>query len=130
MTSRKNLVAVLPFGNYPALVSACQKLELQVTTTKTLRKAVGLIKQISPEIIVAEFVYAPTYGSQLSNFESLFATAQSYAPDSCFIALTHSLDLQHILKIANQFPCCVIEELPTTAAKLEHDLKTILLRGN
>lgn len=53
------------------------------------RQALALIKQHKPRVIIAEFVYSPTYGSQVSNFEALFATIQKHSPGSRFIALLY-----------------------------------------
>ena len=122
----KNLLSILPYANNPSFDAIYKKLGLKVTAANTLRKALSLVKKISPDIVVAEFIYAPTYGSQLSNFESLFAAAQSYANHAHFIALTHPDDLQHIKKIAPQYNHCVILTLPVTAEQLEKPLRLIL----
>jgi len=102
-----------------------KKQGFDVTTTKTLRKAVGLIRQLSPHVIIAEFIYAPTYGSQLSNFESLFAAAQTYAPQACFIALCDKNDLQHLERVRTKMSCCYVLTLPVTATEIENCLLVI-----
>jgi len=122
----KNLLSILPYANNPSFDTTYKKLGLKVTAAGTLRKALSLIKTISPDIVVAEFIYAPTYGSQLSNFESLFAAAQSYASHAHFIALTHPDDTQHIKKILTLYNQCEVLTLPVTAAQLEKPLRLIL----
>ena len=100
MNKHKKLLFLTSFGGgYPNFDSIFREYHYDVIKTETLRKALSLIKQIKPEVILAEFVYAPTYGSQLSNFESLFAAAQTFSPGSKFVALTHKDDLHHLEKV-------------------------------
>lgn len=100
-TSRKQLLLLSTFGTHPEFDQIFSNYQYQVTKSKTLRKALASVKHTKPDVIVAEFVYAPTYGSQLSNFESLFAAAQTYTPEVMFIALVHKDDLQHFEKVAS-----------------------------
>jgi len=125
MPTLKDLLAVFPYGNFTEFDSVCKNLGFNLTTAKSLRKALGVIKNNPPDIIVAEFVFSPTYGSQLSNFESLFAAAQSYAPHACFIALTHPDDMQHIDKIKSKYGCCNVVRLPITSIQLENSIRLI-----
>ena len=64
-----------------------------------LRKALNFIKKSKPQLVIAEFLYAPTYGSQLSNFEALCATLQRHSPRSQLIALVAHPDHQHIERL-------------------------------
>ena len=125
MTKQKNLLVVTTCGSYPDLDAVYKQQGYKASTAKTLRKALAMIKQLSPEVVVAEFVYAPTYGSQLSNFESLFAAAQTYSPEACFIALTHKEDLHHIEQIKSQFKCCIVVTLPVSTTHISNCLQSI-----
>ena len=125
MNKQKILLSVTSYGVDPILEKIYRKRGFDVTATKTLRKALALIKQLSPDIIVAEFVYAPTYGSQLSNFESLFAAAQTYAPQACFIALSHKDDLVHLEKVKTKIHCCYVLTMPATVTDIEDCLDDI-----
>lgn len=118
VNKQKNLLSVTSYGYDVRLDAVYKEQGFNVTTTKTLRKALTLIKQLSPDVIVAEFIYAPTYGSQLSNFESLFAAAQTYAPHACFVALSHKDDLQHLERVKTKISCCYVLTLPITASDM------------
>ena len=125
MKKPRPLLAVASFAIPPGLDAVASKLGFQLTAAKNLRQAVALIKQISPDVVVAEFVYAPTYGSQLSNFESLFAAAQAYSPQAHFIALCHKDDLLHLEKVKAQVSHCQVLTLPATTAELENCLASL-----
>lgn len=103
MKKQKTLLFLSTFGGYPNFDTVFRENRFQVTKVQTLRKALSSLKQIKPDVIVAEFIYAPTYGSQLSNFESLFAAAQTYSPHANFIALVHRVDLEHLAKVSLTF---------------------------
>lgn len=125
MSKRKQLLSVIAFGGYPDFTVLYEQHGYQVTSCKTLRKALALVKQLSPEVIVAEFVYAPTYGSQLSNFESLFAAAESFAPQAKLIALAHQADLAHLDKVKAQNESCIVLPFPVSTKDMDNCLGSI-----
>ena len=122
MNAEKKLLFLSTIGIYPEFDSVFQNYQFQITKVQTLRKGLSLIKQIKPDVIVAEFVYAPTYGSQLSNFESLFAAAQSFAPHANFVALVHKDDSDHFLKVSSNVSICQALTLPVKASDLANIL--------
>ena len=125
MSKRKKLLNVIAFGGYPDFTALYEQYGYQVTSCKNLRKALSLIKQLSPEVIVAEFVYAPTYGSQLSNFESLFAAVQNFAPNADIIALAHQADLHHLEKVKTQNEHCVVLPFPVSKKDMDGCISSI-----
>jgi hypothetical protein len=112
-------------GAYPDFTALYRQHGFEIINAKTLRKALALIKQVSPDVIVAEFVYAPTYGSQLSNFESLFAAAQNFAPHAQFIALLHHNDLTHLEKVRGSDQACATLFYPVTVVDMDDCLTAI-----
>ena len=126
MIKHKKLLFLTSFGGaYPNFDPVFREHNYQVTKTQTLRKALSLIKQIKPDVILAEFVYAPTYGSQLSNFESLFAAAQNFCPDANFIAITHKDDLHHLQQVKANINNCQVLVLPVHISDLANCLQPI-----
>jgi len=121
MNKHKKLLFLTSYGGgYSYFDSIFMEHHCEVTKTETLRKALSLIKQIKPDIILAEFVYAPTYGSQLSNFESLFAAAQTFSPDANFIAITRKDDLHHLEQVKTNTDNCQVLVLPVNKTDLEN----------
>ena len=129
MSTQKKLLLVSTFGSYPGFDKVFRDYQYQVTKVATLRKALSSIKQIKPQVIVAEFVYAPTYGSQLSNFESLFAAAQTYVPGANFIALTHKDDLHHYEQVSLNVKNCQLLTLPADTSSLAACLDAVTVDG-
>lgn len=107
MSTKNKLLFLTSFASgYPGFDTVFDEHQLKVTKATSLRKALSLIKQTVPDYILAEFVFAPTYGSQLSNFESLFAAAQTGSPNATFIAMVHKDDLHHFERVkSNSFNC-------------------------
>jgi hypothetical protein len=123
---QKILLNVSSLGGHTDFSALYERYGLTVINARTLRNALALIKQHAPGIIVAEFVYAPTYGSQLSNFESLFAAAQTFAPTARFIALTHPNDLANLEKVKARIPQCAVLLFPVSRSAMENCLKTVI----
>lgn len=125
MKTEKQLLLLSTFGTYPGFDDVFDKHQYQITKTKTLRKALSFVKKIKPDVIIAEFVYSPTYGSQLSNFESLFAAAQTTVPEAAFIALVHKEDVQHLKKVAGKFNNCQVLTFPVDKQQLTQCLDSV-----
>lgn len=125
MIKQKRLLNVTTLAGCPDFTGLYEQYGYQVTTAKTLRKALALIKQQAPDVVVAEFIYAPTYGSQLSNFESLLGAAQAHAPQASFIALVHKNDVHHFEKVKERFDHCLPLIYPVTRRDMDHCLATI-----
>jgi len=126
MATVKKLLFVASYA-YPEFDKVFSKYPYQLTKANNLRKALASIKQLCPQLIVAEFVYAPTYGSQLSNFESLFAAVQTFAPNTTVIAMVHKEDLHHLEKISGSFKNCQTLILPIKPAVLADALDKLPL---
>ena len=77
---RPVLLWVEEVGGYPDFTSLYQALGYRVVRAKGVRKALTTLKQLDPQVVVAEFNYAPTYGSRISPVEPLLARLQSHHP--------------------------------------------------
>lgn len=93
----------------------------EVQTARTLRKALALIRNQPPDVVIAEFQYGPTYGSQISNLESLMAGLQRDNPNSNLIVLAEQERLEQLDKLRSHYPIFEtlvfpIDELKLTAA--------------
>lgn len=100
----KVLLSVVELGGYPDFTGLYEQLGFNVVKANSMRKALTALKKQSPDVIVAEFIYGPTYGSQLSNFESLFAALQRDAPGAHLIAFMDKENTPHFDKLKTRFP--------------------------
>ena len=120
-TTRK-LLSVIELGGYADLNAIYQAAGFDVIQVNSMRKALAQIKRFKPDVIVAEFIYAPTYGSQLSNFESLLASLQTQAPNAKLIALVNKDDQAHFETLRHRHPVYAVLYFPLDKAILKETL--------
>ena len=101
---RKKLLAIVEQGGYPDFTTLYEKAGHEVRTLQGLRKALTVIRDWQPDTVVGEFRYSPTYGSQLSNLESIMAALQRHAPQARLIVLHDREHLRHVQGLAARFP--------------------------
>jgi hypothetical protein len=126
MSNKPVLLSVVELGGYADFTALYQECGFTVVKANTMRKALSLMKKQPPAVIVAEFIYGPTYGSQLSNFESLFAALQRDAPAAHLIALMDKANGQHFDKLKARFPAHQVFYFPLNENELKRYLTTVL----
>jgi hypothetical protein len=124
MSDKPLLLSIVELGGYADLTALYQECGFTVITANTMRKALSLMKKQTPAVIVAEFIYGPTYGSQLSNFESLFAALQRDAPEAHLIALMDKANGPHFDKLKARFPAHHVFYFPLNQEELKRCLVT------
>ena len=85
------VLAVLEGGGCPSLGPIAGALGLEPRAFTTVRKALAAVKAAPADVVVAEFVYAPTYGARESSLESLVAALQRAGSVARLIVLARSL---------------------------------------
>jgi hypothetical protein len=125
MRDKKTLLSIVELGGYPDFSTMYEECGFTVVKANTMRKALSLLKKQSPAVIVAEFIYGPTYGSQLSNFESLFAALQRDAPSAHLIAFMDKANSAHFDKLKSRFPAHQVFYFPVNKDELRQYLQTV-----
>jgi hypothetical protein len=72
------LLNVRELGGYADFTPLYRELGLQVVSAQGFRKALAALKRVSPQMVIAEFNYAPTYGARISTLEALLAGLQTH----------------------------------------------------
>ena len=126
MSDGKILLSIVELGGYPDFTPLYEASGFKVVKANTMRKAMALLKKQPPAVIVAEFIYGPTYGSQLSNFESLFAALQRDAPGAHLIALMDKTNGKHFDKLKARFPSHKVFYFPVKEEELRQYLTSLL----
>ncbi|MDH5324037.1 MAG: hypothetical protein OEY58_01085 [Gammaproteobacteria bacterium] len=103
----------------------CSQLGYRLVQIDSQRKTLAQIKQLRPRIIAAEFIYHPTYGSQLSNFESLIAANQKNPQPAGFLVIIHKDDVHHFERLELDGVRYEMLILPATVATLRTALQTL-----
>ncbi|MFV2056545.1 MAG: hypothetical protein ACC707_08750 [Thiohalomonadales bacterium] len=96
----KTLLSVVELGGIPDYAKIYREAGFELSQVRSMRAALVVIKNSCPDVIAAQFIYSPTYGSQLSNFEALFAAIQCQSPKSKLIAYCHKEDRPHLKIVA------------------------------
>lgn len=112
------LLSITELGGIPDYSDLYQMSGYQVTQVRSMRAALAHIKKQQPNVIAAQFIYSPTYGSQLSNFEALFAAIQCQSPTSKLIAFVNKENLQHLHQVATRGEVLCIFTYPVNTTKL------------
>ena len=77
MSQQKHLLAVIELGGYPDFTSLYESCGFTVHQVNSVRKAIRLMKQVSPDVIVAEFNFQSDFRDRTSSLESLLSGVQS-----------------------------------------------------
>jgi hypothetical protein len=104
MVRQKKLLAIVELGGYPDLTMVYEAAGHEVRTMRTLRKALSVVRDWEPDIVVSEFRYSPTYGSQLGNLESIIAALQRHVPGVRLIVLYDRDRQEQLQQLAARLP--------------------------
>ena len=76
MAEKNKLLQIRELGGYPDFSAIYEKLGYQVETATSMRKALRMIKQNVPDVIVAEFNFQSDFRDRTSSLETLMAAIQ------------------------------------------------------
>ena len=79
MKNKPVLLSIVELGGYPDFSVLYQKLGYEVVNTDSVRKAVKLIRQHQPAIIVAEFNFQSDFRDRTSSLETVLSSIQGVA---------------------------------------------------
>lgn len=127
MTSNKQLLSIVEVGGYPDFSELYQQAGFQVETAKTMRKALSVLKKAFPAVIIAEFNFAPKYGSFISNVDSLMALIVGKSPITQLVLFVHKEEQHHLQRLCQRFPNIQLTTLtyPIQTDKLQQSLQQI-----
>lgn len=118
----KHLLVITEQGGYPDFTSLYEKLGYQVIMARSMRKALGLVKEYMPDVITAEFIYSPMYSARISNLESLFAALQRQELNPQLLVFIDAENLHHLEKLESGRTRCRKITYPVTEEKIMHIL--------
>lgn len=76
MSQNPILLAITELGGYPDFTSLYQACGFNVIKTDSIRKAVKLIRQHKPNVMVAEFNFQSDFRDRTSSLETLLSSSQ------------------------------------------------------
>ena len=82
MPASRTLLSITELGGYPNFTPLYENAGYAVTSVVSVRKALGLIKQSCPDVMVAEFNFQSDFRDRTSSLESLLAVVQRKPADA------------------------------------------------
>ncbi len=76
MPAEKSLLSVIELGGYPDFGPLYRRYGYVTHVVFSMRKALGKLKNLKPQVVVAEFNYQSDFRDRTSSLESLIAVAQ------------------------------------------------------
>jgi DNA-binding NtrC family response regulator len=90
--SKHLLLSIAEIGGYPDFSALYQSAGYEVQTETSMRKAMGVIKQKKPDIVVAEFNFQSDFRDRTSSLESMMSVVQR-SPD--IVIVFYEKEYQH-----------------------------------
>ena len=122
--ARRTLLSIIELGGYPNFTPLYQQTGYDVESVASVRKALGLLKKIDPDVIVAEFNFQSDFRDRTSSLESLLAVVQRM-PRTKVIVFYENEQAHQLAKLMARFPVHEALAYPIDARKLEESLRRI-----
>ena len=116
------LLSIIELGGYPDFSRLYRDNGYDVVTTDSVRKAVKLIRQHKPAVIVAEFNFQSDFRDRTSSLETVFSSLQGVA-DANVIVFYEKEYLHQFDRLRSQFEVFESLEFPINDAALDLALK-------
>ena len=122
--ARRTLLSIIELGGYPNFTPLYQQTGYDVESVASVRKALGLLKKIDPDVIVAEFNFQSDFRDRTSSLESLLAVVQRM-PRTKVIVFYENEQAHQLAKLMARFPVHEALAYPIDVRKLEESLRRI-----
>jgi hypothetical protein len=122
--STATLLAITELGGYPDFTSLYQRLGYQLVKSDSVRKAVKLIRQHRPTVIVAEFNFQSDFRDRTSSLETILSSTQGII-DSKMIVFYEQEYLHQYARFLERFEVFASLSFPVD----ENELQCVLQRA-
>jgi hypothetical protein len=89
------LLSIIEFGGYPDFTSIYEASGYRVIKTDSVRKAVKLIRQHKPRVMVAEFNFQSDFRDRTSSLETLLSSTQGVTDASMIVFYEKEFEPQY-----------------------------------
>lgn len=89
------LLSIIEFGGYPDFTPLYEAAGFQVVKTDSVRKAVKLIRQHKPVVMVAEFNFQSDFRDRTSSLETLLSSTQGVTEASTIVFYEKEYEMQY-----------------------------------
>jgi hypothetical protein len=120
--SKRLLLSIIELGGYPDFKPLYRHAGYEVESVASVRKALGLLKKLSPDVIVAEFNFQSDFRDRTSSLESLLAVVQR-SPKTRMIVFYETDHAHQLARLQAQFPIHAALAYPIDAKLLDASLR-------
>lgn len=125
MSSNKPiLLSIIEIGGYPDFTPLYEAAGYQVVQTDSVRKAVKLIRQHKPAVMVAEFNFQSDFRDRTSSLETLLSSTQGVSNSSMIVFYEKEFEPQY-QRFLQSYDVAVSLTFPVSAARLRASLDDI-----
>lgn len=110
MGGQQTLLSVRELGGYADFTPLYREMGYRVIAVQGIRKALASLKTEQPAVVVAEFNFAPTYGSRISTVEALLARLQTHHAQAHILLFAEREHRHQLQRLQGQYG--VIASLP------------------
>lgn len=118
------LLSIIEFGGYPDFTPLYEAAGYQVLRTESVRKAVKLIRQHKPTVMVAEFNFQSDFRDRTSSLETLLSSTQGVTDASMIVFYEEEFKPQY-QRFLQSFEVAASLIFPVSEAKLRLALQGI-----
>jgi len=118
------LLSVIELGGYPDFKPLYREAGYDVESVASVRKALGLLKKRTPNVIVAEFNFQSDFRDRTSSLESLLAVVQR-TPKTKVIVFYEKDHAHQLSRLTGQFPIFEVLTYPIDPEKLTSCLQRV-----
>lgn len=124
-SATRQLLAIVELGGYPNFTPLYERHGYAVSSERSVRRAITLLRSLMPAVIVAEFNFQSDFRDRTSSLESLLATVQRLYGESAGVRVIvlYEREFAHQLdRLLARFPVHATLAYPVDESMLESAL--------
>lgn len=122
MATTRMLLSITELGGYPDFTALYEKAGYTVTKVVSVRKAIAALKNLQPDVVVAEFNFQSDFRDRTSSLESLLAVIQRN-PKTRVVVFYEREHEHQLARLTSRFPIHAALAYPIQPEALEECLK-------
>jgi hypothetical protein len=124
-TSQPVLLSIVELGGYPNFAPLYERLGCRVLVENGMRKALSVVKQHQPRVVVAEFNFQSDFRDRTSSLESLMAVVQRL-PGTRVIVFYEQEYATQLARLQARFPLFRVMAYPIVGESLADSVRAAL----
>lgn len=100
------------------IAAFCQTRAVQQINFSSNRKLIAQVKKSEPDFILAEFIYSPSLGTQISSLDGILGTVERFCSRTQLIIYTESRYRKQLDSVREKFTIHHVLEYPVQEAEL------------